>query len=316
MRSPLRRVLVVAALALACGRAESPGSSPPPRTAPAPSPSAIAPSSRGLTLPKKPGSLRFAVIGDSGRGDKPQYDVSAQMQAFRKDFDYDLVIMAGDNIYEGTTPEDYRKKFELPYKPLLDAGVKFQAVIGNHDEPHQPEYPLFNMAGHRYYTFKPEQKGIGAVAGPSVRFFMLDTENLDLTQIVWLREQMAASGSDWKIPVFHRPIYTSGRYALSAQRLRRLLEPAFTLHGVRVAFSGHEHFYERTQPQKGGIVYFISGGAGSLRRGDIHDSTVTAAGFDADYHFMLVEIAGGTLYFQAISRTGQTVDSGQIELRR
>ena len=30
----------------------------------------------------------------------------------------------------------------------------------------------------------------------------------------------------------------------------------------------------------------------------------------------LVEIAGDTLYFQAISRTGETVDSGQIERRR
>ncbi len=237
------------------------------------------------------------------------------MLAFRKDFDYDLVIMAGDNIYEGTTAEDYRQKFELPYQPLLDAGVKFQAVIGNHDEPHQALYPLFNMGGHRYYTFKPERKGIAAVAGPSVRFFMLDTEHLDLTQVLWLREQLAASDSEWKIPVFHRPMYTSGRYVLPAQRFRRLLEPVFTLHGVRVAFSGHEHFYERTHPQKG-IVYFISGGAGSLRKDDIRDSTLTAAGFDQDYHFMLVEIAGGTLYFQAISRTGETVDSGEIALRR
>ena len=81
-----------------------------------------------------------------------------------------------------------------------------------------------------------------------------------------------------------------------------------------VAFSGHEHFYERTHPQKG-IVYFISGGAGSLRLGDIRPSGLTAAGFDTDFHFMLVEIAGDDLYFQAISRTGETVDSGKIERR-
>jgi hypothetical protein len=144
---------------------------------------------------------------------------------------------------------------------------------------------------------------------------MIDTENLDITQLLWLRQELGASESEWKIPVFHRPMYTSGRYALPAQRFRRILEPVFTLHGVRVAFSGHEHFYERTHPQKG-IVYFISGGAGSLRKDDIRDSTLTAAGFDDDYHFMLVEIAGRTLYFQAISRTGETVDSGEIELRR
>ena len=33
--------------------------------------------------------------------------------------------MLGDNIYGGHGPSDYHKKFELPYKGLLDAGVQF-----------------------------------------------------------------------------------------------------------------------------------------------------------------------------------------------
>lgn len=311
MRFRLSCLFILATAVAACGGREAPPSPPASLAEPRPA----LPPSQELRLPRKPGSLRFAVIGDSGRGDRPQYEISAQMQAFRKDFEYDFVVMVGDNIYEGSTPEDYRQKFELPYKPLLDAGVKFYAVLGNHDEPNQYLYPLFNMGGQRYYTFKPGKTPLGAVAGPSVRFFMLDTENLDATQILWLRREMGASESEWKIPVFHRPMYTSGRYALPAQRFRRLLEPVFVLHGVRVAFSGHEHFYERTHPQKG-IVYFITGAAGSLRRADIRRAGLTAAGFDLDYSFMLVEIAGDSLYFQAITRTGATVDSGTIERRR
>lgn len=317
MRRPLVVLLAAAAaIAVGCGRREAPPSPAlsvaPGSASPRPAP---LPASEGLTLPRKPGSLRFAVIGDAGRGHRPQYEVSAQMQAFREALDYDFVLMLGDNIYEGSTPEDYRQKFELPYKPLLDAGVKFYAVLGNHDEPRQHLYPLFNTGGRRYYTFKPERKGLSNVVGPSVRFFMLDTENVDAAQILWLRRELAASESEWKIAVFHRPMYTSGRYALPAQRFRRLLEPALLLHGVSVTFAGHEHFYERTHPQRG-IVHFISGGAGSLRRGDIRPTSLTAAGFDEDYHFMLVEIAGDELHFQAISRTGQTVDSGKVERRR
>jgi predicted phosphodiesterase len=257
---------LVALVPAACGPREAPPS-PAPSAATTAGPS-VPRASPALTLPRKAGSMRFAVIGDSGRGHPPQYEVSAQMQAFREDFDYDFVLMLGDNIYEGSTPEDYRKKFELPYKPLLDAGVKFYAVLGNHDEPRQHLYPLFNTGGRRYYTFQPDRKGLATVVGPSVRFFMLDTENVDMTQILWLRRELAASHSEWKIVVFHRPMYTSGRYALPAQRYRRLLEPALVLHGVSVTFAGHEHFYERTHPQRG-IVHFISGGAGSLRRGDI-----------------------------------------------
>jgi hypothetical protein len=39
---------------------------------------------------------------------------------------------------------------------------------------------------------------------------------------------------------------------------------------------------------------------------------MTAKGFDTDLHFMLVEIAGDSLHFQAISRTGKVVDSGEL----
>jgi len=61
-----------------------------------------------------------------------------------------------------------------------------------------------------------------------------------------------------------------------------------------------------------GISYFVSGAAGSLRRGDMRPTSVTARGFDEDYHFMLMEVSGSELFFQAITRTGTTVDAGVI----
>ena len=303
---------VVAVTASACRREAPPSEQPPPSIAAAP-PVAARPPSELLALPRKPGSVRFAAIGDSGRGDQPQYEVSAQMQAFRKIFDYDFVVMLGDNVYDGGTPEFYRQRFELPYKPLLDDGVKFYATIGNHDDPNQPFYPPFNMGGERYYTFKPPSLLTRAIGtGDDVRFFMIDTERLDRPQLEWLDREMTRSESEWKIPVFHRPMYTSGRYARPAQIYRALLEPLFLKHGVKVGFSGHEHFYERIKPQQG-ITYFISGGAGSLRVADIRPTGLTDVGFDRDYHFMLVEISGDELFYQAISRTGATIDSGVVK---
>ena len=47
----------------------------------------------------------------------------------------------------------------MPYKPLLDAGVKFYASLGNHDAREQARYKLFNMDGKTYYTFKAPQRG-------------------------------------------------------------------------------------------------------------------------------------------------------------
>ena len=89
------------------------------------------------------------------------------------------------------------------------------------------------------------------------------------------------------------------------------LEPVFVKHGVDLVFSGHDHVYERLKPQKG-IHYFVSGAAGQLRRGNMSPSEQTAAYFDQDQSFMVVEIAGSEMYFEAVSRTGKIVDAGTI----
>src|SRR5580700_6268312 len=72
-----------------------------------------------LKLPLTPNSVRFAVIGDSGTGEREQYQVGALMASYHAKFPFDFVLMMGDNIYGSKTPADYRKKFEDPYKALL-----------------------------------------------------------------------------------------------------------------------------------------------------------------------------------------------------
>ena len=80
-------------------------------------------------------------------------------------------------------------------------------------------------------------------------------------------------------------------------------------HGVNVVFAGHDHIYERSTPQKG-ITHFVEGASGELRRGDVQRSAATAAYFDRDQSFLLVEIDGDDLFFEAVARTGAIVDSG------
>jgi len=109
-------------------------------------------------------------------------------------------------------------------------------------------------------------------------------------------------------------MYTSGRYRAASAAFRWALEPSFRNYGVDVVFSGHEHFYMRSQLQNG-IQYFVSGAAGSLRYGDSTLTPIVASAFDTDYHFMLVEIDRDVMSFQAISRTGVTVDSGALHRR-
>jgi predicted phosphodiesterase len=256
-------------------------------------------------LPLKDGSLKFAVIGDAGTGGSAQLEVAKQLAAARARFPFELAIMLGDNLYGRERAGDYVDKFERPYAPLLQGGVKFYAALGNHDDPAQRLYKPFNMNGERYYSFRPKQ---------SVRFFSLDSNLMDQKQLDWLEKELSASDSDWKICFFHHPLYSSGERHGSNVALRQQVEPLFLRHGVSVVFTGHEHFYERIKPQQG-ITYFIAGSSAKLRRGNIGSSPLTAKGFDDGYTFMLVEIAGDELFFQTITQDGKTVDSGVIRRR-
>jgi len=262
-----------------------------------------------LALPNADRSIKFAIIGDSGRGTTEQHEVAAQMNAYRQRFDYKFVLMAGDNIYEGpATEEDYRLKFEAPYQALLDAGVKFYAALGNHDDTNQIFYKPFNMDGRRYYTFVPPVDPITRW-DTRVRFFALDSTYLSFEQIRWFEKEVTESQAEWKIAFLHHPVYTSGRYGLAARGIRLALESAFVNGGVNVVFSGHEHIYQRSELQRG-VQYFVTGGAGSLRAGDATRSPAIARSYDQDYHFMLAEITDEGFFFQAINRLGATVDAG------
>jgi hypothetical protein len=254
-----------------------------------------------LSLPLKPKSVRFAVIGDSGTGERPQFEIAAQMAAWRAIFPFESVLMLGDNIYGGQGASSIRRKFEEPYKPLLDAGVKFYASLGNHDDPNQRFYKPFNMGGQRYYGFK----------NGNAEFFALDSNYMDAKQIDWLTSQLMESRAAWKICFFHHPLYSDGKMHGPDLDLRARIEPLFEKYGVNVVLSGHDHVYERIKPQKG-IAYFVLGNAGELRYHDLRPSADAAKGFDTDRAFMMVEIAGDEFWFQVVSRTSQTIDSGMI----
>lgn len=266
------------------------------------------PSAMGVrvSLPRKEGSVRFAVMGDTGTGSKQQYQVGDTMLRSWAQFPFEFVLLLGDNMYGGEAPTDFVKKFSDAYKPLLDAKVKFYATLGNHDLSLQANYVNFNMNGKEYYRFK---KG-------NVAFYSLNSNYMDAKQIKWLESELSTDTSEWKICFFHHPPYSSAKAHGSDKQLREVVEPIFVKYGVNVVLTGHDHVYERIKPQKG-IYYFVSGAGGKLRRGDIDNrSPLTEKAFDEDMHFMLFEVNGDQMYFQAISRTGETVDAGVIARQR
>jgi hypothetical protein len=252
--------------------------------------------------------LRYAVIGDWGIGDRSQYELAKKMFEIHQTTPIEFVLTVGDNIYPDGKSENFVKKFEKPFEGLLSANVPFYASLGNHDveggREAQIKYPLFNMNGENYYQLC---KGNGLVDA-----FMLDSTNFDEKQKSWLISSLKISSAKWKIACFHHPLYSSGKKHGSHDELKQVIEPIFRDYGVKVVFSGHDHFYERMNLQNG-IQYFVTGAAGALRRGGLNMNTsFRASSYDKDNHFMVIEMFENEVSFKALSRLGDTVDKGTI----
>jgi hypothetical protein len=308
MRLP--RLFVVAALlagviAAGCQTVNNPGNGPTPGGA-----VAVAtppPTAPPIALPNRPDSLKFLVFGDFGTGDRQQYELAAKMVELYKRFPVQMVALVGDNLYGSERPQDFELKFEKPYKPLLDAKVKFYAALGNHDAREQRNYAPFNMDDKLYYSYKAPKE--------DVRFIALESTYPVPEQIAWLEDTLKSAKESWLIVYFHHPLYSSGGTHGSDLKLRETLEPLFLKYNVSVVFTGHDHIYERTKPQQG-IQYFVTGSGGKLRPGDFRRGLAFSAKVVDDVQvFLAAEIHENEMIFNAISRTGAVVDSG-IVLRR
>jgi hypothetical protein len=121
------------------------------------------------------------------------------------------------------------------------------------------------------------------------------------------------STEEWTICDLHHPLYSGGAKHGPELELRVLLEPLLVQYGVDVVFSGHDHVYERVRPQQG-VHYFVVGPGGQEPR-TLQRSAETAASFEGEQNFMLVEVSGDALSFHAVSRSGTIVDTGTIRPR-
>lgn len=255
---------------------------------------------------KKDLLLRFVSVADTGTGAKGQYNVAKAMTNYHQQNPYDLVILAGDNIYNNGEIEKINAVFERPYADLLKAGVKFQACLGNHDirtangDP-QVKYAGFNMKG-RYYTFS---RG-------DVQFFALDTNgNADWkNQLVWLDKELSQSKAAWKIVFGHHPIYASGHYGTNAQFIK-IFTPLFQKYNVQLYINGHEHHYERTRTINGTTYLICGAGAGNRPVGK-NDWTEYST---SNLSFATYQVYADRIEVSGIDIDNRVFDQGVIKLK-
>src|SRR4030095_16357036 len=81
----------------------------------APEPRSAAPIAAAQQPAKHP-ELKFAILRDTGKGGRQQYEIGQKLSPARVTFPFEFVIMLGDNMYGGESARDFENKFEKPYE--------------------------------------------------------------------------------------------------------------------------------------------------------------------------------------------------------
>ena len=138
-------------------------------------------------------------------------------------------------------------------------------------------------------------------------------------QYNWLERDLQATAQRWKFVLFHYPAYSSGDNGPSAEAQENWV-PLFEKYGVDVVFNGHDHIYERTCPllkgvcttvDNGGVVYFVTGGAGAVLY-DTKGGWFSQARASVN-HFLSVQVSGCRLEVQAVDGDGRVIDRYELE---
>lgn len=258
-------------------------------------------------------AITFVVLGDNGTGGRNQMDVARQLARSYQTTPYGLVLLAGDISYYGSIDERWDEVFVEPYTPLIDAGVEWELAIGNHEISEKKSDEAAAEIEAQLRRFGKPGTYYSVVHGPMEVFVIdsatpLTTEQDATEQLVWLEEALRVSKARWKVALLHHPGYSSGKHG-SFLEVRGALQPLFVEHGVDVVFTGHDHHYERTNPQDG-VVWIVSGAGAKLTRVDGAEFTAHA---EATLQFMLVQIDGDTMDVRAITIDGTEID--QVTLR-
>jgi len=67
-----------------------------------------------LRLPNKPGSVKFAVIGDTGTGGSEQKSIANELASWHTRYPFEFVVMMGDNLYGGESPKTSTRSSRSP----------------------------------------------------------------------------------------------------------------------------------------------------------------------------------------------------------
>ena len=188
----------------------------------------VAGTTQELRLPNKAGSLKFAVIGDTGQpgsgqtGDRPPDGRLADTVPVR---------VRPDDGRQPVRHGDSRRLREEVCAAVQSPPGQRRQVLRRARQPRRRRADQLQGVQHE------RREVLHLQAASSARGSSRSTATTSTTSsCIGSSKELEASGSDWKIVFFHHPLYSSGSTHGSADLQRGLIEPVFLKYGVNVAF--------------------------------------------------------------------------------
>lgn len=266
------------------------------------------------TLPAG-GRLVFAALGDSRTFAQNWAMVAAATLKARPAF----ALFMGDMVTAGRNDWEWDEQFFGVARPFF-AAVPFYPVIGNHEQ-NAPVIPkLFPLPAERCWTQE---------VGPALLIGIDGAMNwsADGPQAKWLEGVLAQTQAKFIFLASHYPAWSSGAHGrLNADgtprettmvQARDVILPLLKKYRATAMFVGHDHNYERSEPENG-ITQITTGGAGAPLGPKLPGAEKQNPGsqlFEAKLHYCLITVDGDTCTMQAITPDEKIIDTRQWKAR-
>ena len=219
--------------------------------------------------------LSFIAIADVQSSSRENFEVGAAVlkKALEQNKNADFVANLGDFTNDSTNEE--WNLYDEVFAPL-NRNYTIAPVAGNHDGLGVWHWfdNMFNLD-----TCESVQTLNGVNYSfdyGNAHFSVLNTNDLlslSLSQLEWLKNDLASTDRDWKIVFMHKSPYTLGKDGKwpDALYLQQSLSKVLDEGNADIVFSGHDHMYLRTKKltanslNENGTTYVLSGTAGAKR---------------------------------------------------
>lgn len=253
----------------------------------------------------------FIVLGDTqNRGKNSSNPIRAALinSIVENNPNLRFILHTGDIVRFGGEQDDWDRYFE-DIENATSKNVTFYYTVGNHDSYEYYKYfwltseegwqtyldnvELEALGNERYYSFDYNNQ---------IHFIIINTDeyweggdhgtfNISAEQQSWILNDLETNSIDVVVAVFHQPSYSirAGSRVIAAQEIRRVLEPILVDFNVDLVFSGHDHYYYRTN--RSNIVHVVTGGGG----GPLNPNSDTSEWqigdvFFSEYHYCNITV--------------------------